>query len=257
MLLGVTCPSCGQPVSAPEGLTDRRVRCAACGTEFVVPEAEAGPPASASEPTPPAGEPRKRTSLVVRVLSLLLLLLAFTAAVLGGLTYWGVIDLVGVPDGEWKEFRYEDVFSAQFPGEPTTLKGTVPGGALTMNFTLKRHVPDVEFNVSVWGTRPATPAEQAFEEFYQSERKIQIDVSEGKLLGETDLTLDGWRGKEFQVEPRGKNGMIVQRVYANVGAPGKVYVVSISAKGAGIKPDSPIAQRFLNSMHLKPIPEAN
>jgi hypothetical protein len=139
---------------------------------------------------------------------------------------------------EWKEFSSpEGKFKVLFPGAPKS--ETRPAGPLT----LKAHAVELRDGVYVVSYADLPPG-NPFD--YSASIRGMAAPWGGKVLSETDVTVEGTRGKGFEMEVTNpRKGYATGRI---VVISGRLY--QIFALGNNMRASEPDVQKFLDSFKL-------
>jgi hypothetical protein len=139
----------------------------------------------------------------------------------------------------WQEFlSAEGQFSVRMPGTPITQTRAAPNGTITWSHGLE--LKDGAFVVL------HIDASTAHLRDFDTVVKELSDKFGGTLLTESEFTLGGATGKEFEMElSRPKEGFLSARVVA---ANGRLY--QILALGSHARKSDPDVQKFLESFRL-------
>jgi hypothetical protein len=224
------------------------------------------PQAPADEPVTLEGEPRepagrrKKPPVRARSGSRLWLWL-----VVGGVAGFGLLAVVcggvafflftrgSIPDSDWKEFSPPGGgYAVLLPGTPT-LDNAVLQGANGNKYVLVLPKANLEFAVAHIDRPPGPLPPVSLAQMAGAERDALMRQVNGKLLGERDVMLGRYPGREFQIEAANK-GVVIERLYLSQRGPvTRFYLVMVGGKD--VRAGTGHAAKFLDSFAILPAPE--
>lgn len=195
--------------------------------------------------------PRKRSS------GLLWLFVGLGAAGLcvlgcgGVVVYFAAFASREIPAAEWKPFtppngRCQVLMPGTPKPEPLPIDGL--GVVAAQKHMVERKWEDAVFVVSYLDMNQVVLANTTFETLYVAERDNMLKTTNGRLGKETEISLAGYRGKEFQASVKG-GGTIIMRMYL-VPGPGRDRIYILMAGGSRMKPGKGDAAKFFDSFKL-------
>jgi hypothetical protein len=169
----------------------------------------------------------------------------------GGVGYWLWTKPV-IPSNEWSEFNPPDgSFSVVMPGIPKNENAggnkKVPGAEM---YTLERKQDEIEFAVGYLDTAAENPFKgQSFNTVCTQFRDSLAKEKSAKTTKESDISLAGHSGKEYQLESP-THGTAVLRFYDVKGSSGdRIYLVGVAGKA--VKPGRKDAAKCFDSFKIK------
>jgi hypothetical protein len=113
-------------------------------------------------------------------------------------------------------------------------------------FSVVRAADDVGYCLCTLDAAAGGLPRNAIVEVYQAERDHMLKASKAQLTSESDLTLGGRFGKEFQARLADGKNLVVRFYFGS----DRVYV--LLAGGPKVRSDSGDAARFFGSFHIEP-----
>jgi hypothetical protein len=158
-----------------------------------------------------------------------------------------------IADAEWKPFTPPNGHcQVLMPGEPELVKPLEEpkeGAPAATQYSLQRKDKDCIFTICYINLPPQIFDRKGFDNLYGVRREDSLRASYGRLRTETDITLNGHPGREFQLDLPG-GWFIVERLYF-VESPSYVRLYILQAN-VGSKYGDVEAAKFLNSLKLPP-----
>jgi hypothetical protein len=160
-----------------------------------------------------------------------------------------VLLAVGFRQAEWPKFKStEENFMISMPGEPKQERtsGRGPFGNGHHIYSIESDGVSYTVSNSAFEVPPAQPKE--IKRILDFARDMVVMVTGGKLLGDKDISLEGFPGREVKIE----KGKRVWTLHAYV-VKGRMYQLMTTEPKA--KEQSPAAAKFFDSFKLLAPPE--
>jgi hypothetical protein len=192
--------------------------------------------------------PRSRRGLLLGLIisGITLLGLIGAGALVGVYHRWNS----GIPANAWRDFSPPNGHChILMPGKPVQQARRVDtglGNGQKYMVNLNKHKSS--FVLCLWDFPQPALAQRIFEEAYKAERDHVVSVTRSKVVKETDITLDGCAGREFQVQDS-RGTMLIERMYLiKRRASFRLYTVAVT--GRGFSPSTGDAAKFFTSFKI-------
>jgi hypothetical protein len=169
------------------------------------------------------------------------------AVVCGGVAFF-LFTRGSIRDSDWKEFSPPGGgYSVLLPGTPT-LNNAALQGASGNKYLLELPRAHLEFAVAHVDFPGGAFAPGSLAVLAGAERDALMRQVNGKLLGERDVMLGNYPGREFQIDAAGK-GVVIERLYLSQRGPvTRVYLVMVGGKD--VRAGTGHAAKFLDSFAI-------
>jgi hypothetical protein len=243
----VFCPGCGSKISVEPESPGGNVECPRCHSTFATAGLKSGDDAPPPKRFRPKKAVRSKLAVVAIVASVLLVTLGGAAAALyftGHLGRWfgGSGSITGGPNQpSWQEYsNAEGRFRVLFPGTPTREISRLRTGAKATIVSFTAVTPDVTYSVAF----EDFVGQESPEQFVEKQRSDLTAGRGGKLIGEKDVTVGQYKGKEFVVEVPKQGTAHIRFIVAGH----RLY--KAMAVGAHKPPDAGDVAKFFDSFRI-------